>query len=128
MESIDDATLHRQLDRMVWQLEMWIAAVDDEPFEFPESGRAVSLSQIRQRHAAAGPRYVAMVTRLNDEGRFDETFVDATCKPPRVFSYGGMVAHVLTFAATRRTIVAGALESAGVTDLGAGDPIEYVAG
>ena len=129
VESIDERplTIRRQLDRMVWQLEMWLASVDDEPFDFPESGRAVSLAQLRERYDAAGPRYLDLVRRLHADGRFDETFVDSTCTPPRVFTYGGMVAHVLTFAAARRVLVAGALESAGITDLGAGDPMHFVA-
>jgi hypothetical protein len=38
-----------------------------------------------------------------------------------------MVAHVLTFAAVRRTVAVGALDSAGITDLGAGDPMQFVA-
>ena len=38
-----------------------------------------------------------------------------------------MIAHVLTFAAHRRTLVCGAFESAGVTDLGNGDPMRWVA-
>ncbi|MGZ4133451.1 MAG: hypothetical protein ACXVWF_10405 [Actinomycetota bacterium] len=54
--------------------------------------------------------------------------MDAVCDPPEVFTYGGMVAHVLTFAAHRRTLVLGALHDAGVTDLGAGDPMRFVAG
>jgi hypothetical protein len=37
-----------------------------------------------------------------------------------------MIAHVLTFAAHRRTLVAGALHDAGITDLGVGDPIRWV--
>jgi AraC family transcriptional regulator len=37
-----------------------------------------------------------------------------------------MLAHVLAFGATRRTIVIGALHSAGITDLGAGDPMHWV--
>ena len=56
-----------------------------------------------------------------------ETFVDATCDPPQVFTYGGMLAHVLTFAAHRRTLAIGALHSGGITDLGAGDPMRWVA-
>jgi hypothetical protein len=44
-----------------------------------------------------------------------------------VFTYGGMLAHVLTFAAHRRTLAVGALHSAGITDLGAGDPMRWVA-
>ena len=57
----------------------------------------------------------------------DETFVDAVCDPPEVFTYGGMIAHVLTFAAHRRVLVLGALSDAGITDLGAGDPMHWVA-
>ena len=38
-----------------------------------------------------------------------------------------MVAHVLTFAAHRRVLVLGALSDAGITDLGAGDPMHWVA-
>ena len=53
--------------------------------------------------------------------------MDAICDPPEVFTYGGMIAHVLTFAAHRRTLVCGALIEAGVTDLGAGDPMRWVA-
>ena len=62
-----------------------------------------------------------------DEGRLDETFVDAVCDPPEVFTYGGMIAHVLTFAAHRRTLVCGALADAGITDLGAGEPMRWIA-
>ena len=43
------------------------------------------------------------------------------------FTYGGVAAHVLTFAAHRRTPVCGALIAAGVTDLSAGDPMRWVA-
>ena len=62
-----------------------------------------------------------------EEERLDDTFVDSLCDPPEVFTYGGMVAHVLTFAAHRRTLVCGALADAGVTDLGNGDPMRWVA-
>jgi AraC family transcriptional regulator len=39
-----------------------------------------------------------------------------------------VLAHVLTFSAVRRTLAIGALTSAGVTDLGAGDPMGFVGG
>jgi AraC family transcriptional regulator len=131
VEGIDDDTSIRYLlDRLVWQEEMWLASVEDRPFQVPECGRDVTtpIPELRSRHADAGSRFVALVNRLNDEGRFDESFVDTTCEPPRVFTYGGMVAHVLTFAAHRRCVLVGAFHSAGVTDLGFGDPMEFVAG
>jgi AraC family transcriptional regulator len=67
------------------------------------------------------------VRAVVEEGRLDETFVDAVCDEPQVFTYGGMIAHVLTFAAHRRVLVCGALADAGITDLGAGDPMRWVA-
>ena len=65
--------------------------------------------------------------RVVEGGRLDETFIDASCEPAEVFTYGGLIAHVLTFAAHRRLLVLGALESAGITDLGSGDPRLWVA-
>jgi AraC family transcriptional regulator len=125
----DDVSIRFLLDRLVWQEEMWLASVDDRPFQVPECGRPVTtpIAELRVRHAEAGSRFVALVNRLNDEGRFDETFVDTTCEPPRVFTYGGMVAHVLTFAAHRRSLLVGAFHSAGITDLGFGDPMHFIA-
>jgi AraC family transcriptional regulator len=125
----DDVSIRYLLDRLVWQEEMWLASVDDRPFQVPECGKAVTtpIAELRARHASAGSRFVALVNRLNDEGRFDESFVDTTCEPPRVFTYGGMVAHVLTFAAHRRSLLVGAFHSAGITDLGFGDPMHFIA-
>jgi AraC family transcriptional regulator len=125
----DDVSIRYLLDRLVWQEEMWLASVDDRPFQVPECGKQVTtpIAELRARHASAGSRFVALVNQLNDEGRFDESFVDTTCEPPRVFTYGGMVAHVLTFAAHRRSLLVSAFHSAGITDLGFGDPMHFIA-
>lgn len=40
-------------------------------------------------------------------------------------AFGGMIAHVLTFAAYRRTVALQVLARLSVTDLGYGDPIEW---
>jgi hypothetical protein len=62
------------------------------------------------------------------DGRAGDTFIDAICDPPETFTYGGVLAHVLNFSAVRRTLAIGALDSAGITDLGAGDPMSFVGG
>ena len=68
-------------------------------------------------------RFKQRAAELVEDGRLDETFVNATCDPPETFSFGGVLAHVLTFAAHRRTLVTGALISAGVdVDLVTADP------
>jgi len=82
---------------------------------------------MRSRLAEAGPTYLGHVRAVCEAGRLDETFVDAICEPAHVFTYGGMIAHVLTFAAYRRTLAVQALDAVGVSDLGWGDPMRWVA-
>ena len=127
VEDLDaDPTLRSLLSRLVGQLAMWDAAVHARPYDFElEAGESVT--SMRARLGEAGPAFLSGVRTIVDEGRLDETFVDAICDPPEVFTYGGMIAHVLTFAAHRRTLVCGALIEAGITDLGAGDPMRWVA-
>ncbi len=127
VEGLDDRpTLRSQLSRLVGQLAMWNAAIAGHEYDFATEENE-SVAAMRARLAAAGPAFAEHVRRVVDEGRLDETFVDAVCDPPEVFTYGGMIAHVLTFAAHRRTLVCGALIDAGIADLGAGDPMRWVA-
>jgi hypothetical protein len=100
---------------------MWNAAVANRPYDFDVESNE-SVCSMKTRLAEAGPRFLETVRSAG----FGETFVDATCEPPQMFTCGGMVAHVLTFAAHRRILVHGALEDAGITDLD-GDPMRWVA-
>ncbi|MGI8578421.1 MAG: helix-turn-helix transcriptional regulator [Nocardioidaceae bacterium] len=126
VEGIDDHPSLRALaDRLVRQLEMWATAI--------EGGQQIAaggttIAQLRERLLAAEPRFRAAVVAPVQDGRAEETFVDATYAPPQTFSLGGVLAHVLTFSAARRTMAVGALTSAGIPDLGAGDPMSYVGG
>ncbi|HEX3290803.1 MAG TPA: AraC family transcriptional regulator [Gaiella sp.] len=127
VEGVDcDPTLRSLLSRLVGQLDMWNAAMESRAYDF-DVERAESLASIRCRLRDAGPSFLEHAREVIDGNRLDETFVDAVCDPPEVFTYGGMLAHVLTFAAHRRTLAIGALHSAGITDLGAGDPMRWVA-
>jgi AraC family transcriptional regulator len=127
VEGIDEhPTLRSLLARLVGQMDMWVSSVELREYDFDiEHGEGVS--HMQNRLSTVGPAFVALVHDLCTHERLDESFVDATCKPPRVFSYGGMIAHVLTFAAHRRTLVVGALHDLGITDLAAGDPMQWVA-
>ena len=122
----DDPTMRSLLSRLVGQMAMWNATIDARPYDF-DVERGESIGSMRERLATEGTAFLETVGETAEQGRLDETFVDALCEPPVVMTYGGMIAHVLTFAAHRRTLVAGALVDAGITDLGAGDPMSWVA-
>lgn len=127
--SVDDdrQTLRSLLSRLVGQMGMWNAALANSDYDWSVEDHE-SLSSMRQRLAAEGPTYLTHVGEVADAGRLGDTFVDALCTPAEVYTYGGMIAHVLTFAAHRRTLVALALEQAGIGELGWGDPMRWVDG
>ncbi len=122
----DDPTIRSLLSRLVGQMDMWNQAIHDQPYDW-DVEKDESIDSLKRRLATQGAAFLDEVRRVVGEGRLDETFVDALCSPPEIFTYGGMIAHVLTFAAHRRTLVVGALTSAGITDLGSGDPGKWVA-
>jgi AraC family transcriptional regulator len=127
VEGIDrDPTLRSLSDRLVGQLEMWVSAVEGGT-EMPASGET-SASGLRARLDSVAPRFRELVVAPVTDGRADDTFVDAICEPAETFTYGGVLAHVLTFAAVRRTLAIGALETAGIDEFGSGDPMTFVGG
>jgi AraC-like DNA-binding protein len=127
VEQLDPgATTRSLLSRLVGQMDMWQNVINGRDYDMSIE-KHESIPDLRRRLEIAGPAFLAEVKRVAEGGRLDETFIDASCQPPEVFTYGGLIAHVLTFAAHRRLLVLGALESAGITDLGNGDPRLWVA-
>lgn len=119
-----DPTLRSMFDRLVYSKEIWTASLAGR--QQPERG-GTSIEELRERHETAGAEFAQAVRGIRDRNVWDTAFVDALCDPPETFTFGGMIAHVLTFAAHRRTLVAGALIDSGITDIGSGDPMRWVA-
>jgi AraC-like DNA-binding protein len=127
VEDVDESpTLRWLLSRLVGQMHMWNNVIADQDYDF-DIEKHESTSDMTSRLSEQGTKFLAEVRRVVGENRLDETFIDAHCSPPEVYTYGGLIAHVLTFAAFRRTLVLGALTSAGIDDLGYGDPRKWVA-
>jgi AraC-like DNA-binding protein len=122
----DRQTIRSLLSRLIGQMGMWNAAVAMRDYDWSVEEHE-SLTSMRTRLAVEGPAFLSQVREVVEQDRLDDTFVDALCEPAEVFTYGGMVAHVLTFAAHRRTLVVLALSRHGVDELGWGDPMVWVA-
>jgi AraC family transcriptional regulator len=124
VEGIDrDPTTRSVLSRLVSQMDIWNQAVDNRPYDLSvEVGETTE--SMRGRLAECGPTFLGHVRNACGRGSLDETFVDTTTGTPLFFTYGGMIAHVLTYAAYRRTLVSGALHYAGITDL-EDDPLAW---
>lgn len=122
----DEQTIRSLLSRLIGQMGMWNAAMATRDYDWSVEEHE-SLSSMRERLAVEAPTYLAHVRDVVATHRLDDTFVDALCEPAEVFTYGGMIAHVLTFAAHRRTLVVLALAKHGLDELGWGDPMRWVA-
>jgi AraC family transcriptional regulator len=125
-EDDEGQTIRSLLSRLVGQMGMWNAAMASRDYDWSVEDHE-STGSMGRRLGIEGPRYLAHVREVCDQGRLEDTFVDAVCEPAEVFTYGGMIAHVLTFAAYRRTVVVLALARLGHDELGWGDPMRWVA-
>src|SRR4029078_6226277 len=81
---------------------MWNAAMATRDYDWSVEDHE-SLSSMRRPLRIQGPPYLAHVREACYQRRVEDTFVDAVCERAEVFTYGGMIAHVVTFAAYRRT-------------------------
>ncbi len=124
VEGIDrNPTTRSLLSRLVGQMDMWNQAVANRPYDLGvESDECIK--SMRTRLAECAPTFLGHVRDACERGGLDETFVDATSGSPLFFTYGGMIAHVLTYAAHRRTLVSGALHAASISDL-EDDPLAW---
>lgn len=121
----DPSTLRRVISRLVGQMQMWNASMASEEYDFAVE-QDESLTSAMRRLDNAAPVFLEHVRHAIENGELDDVFIDATCDPPYTCTYGAMIAHVLTFAAHRRTLAVLALDKYGVGRLGWGDPITYL--
>lgn len=111
------------LRAIVWTKEVWLASIEglDQPERVDRD-----LPDLLARHDAIAARWLAMVRAAESGGSWNDRVVDALCDPPESFVLGGIVAHVLTYAAHRRMIVRAMLRDAGVA-VDSGDPLDWIA-
>lgn len=123
-----DQSLRQILDRMVQIKEVWTAALTRGGVPLmdnaPPSDRTPSAMLGRLDRADAD--FHGVLTGVRNRSAWDDTFVDALCEPPEIFTFGGMFADVITCNAYRRMLAMDALRHLGVKVEGFGSPIAYV--
>jgi AraC family transcriptional regulator len=118
----EEPTAALMAERLVFTLEVWVAAMTGAPF--PEKGGG----DLLPRFERAARAFARVARSIRDRGAWDDAFVDALCEPPQSFTYGGVVAHILSYGAVRRETLAAVLRELGATVPSSGDPIEWEQG
>lgn len=114
--------LRTMLERIVFTKEVWTAAIGGR--DIP-SRNDRTIAGLQTRLAAVEPQFTALVRRIRDRNEWDDAFVDALCTPPVSFTFGSVVAHILTASVIRRQIAIGVMQELGVRDVETRDPIEW---
>ena len=82
---------------------------------------------LERRFDRAAREFERLARRIRDSGSWDVAFGDVLCEPPRSFTYGGVLAHVLSYGAVRREALGSVLAELGADLPGSGEPIEWEA-
>jgi AraC-like DNA-binding protein len=115
-------TLREMLHRLVFTKERWMDSVHGRP----ETGNPdKSAKGMLKRLDSAFGEFASLIRKVRAENLWETSFIDMVCEPPETFTYSGMIAHVVTFSAYRRTAVIEAFEHFGIEDFVNGDPIEW---
>jgi AraC-like DNA-binding protein len=117
----EEASAALMAERLVYTLEVWVAAMAGEPL--PAGG-----GDLGARFERASRAFSRLARSIRDRGAWNDAFVDALCEPPQSFTYGGVLAHVLSYGAVRRETLAAVLSELGASVPSSGDPIEWEAG
>ena len=115
----EEASAALMAERLVFTLEVWVAAMAGEPLPDVRDG------ELLPRFDRASRAFARLARSIRDRGAWDDAFVDALCEPPQSFTYGGVLSHVLAYGAVRREALAGVLRELGATVPSSGDPIEW---
>ncbi len=101
--------------------EMWLASMAgaDHP-EDSDNG----IDSLTVRFEDVAPRWVETIRDIHRRGAWGDVLIDALCDPPESFVLGGVVAHVLTFAAHRRQLARHMMRAVGL-DVDHGDPLDW---
>jgi AraC family transcriptional regulator len=115
--------LRQMFDRLIVWKEVWLAAMQGLEF-VPDSEQTIFSFQARLERV--NPAFLAVAQGVRDASNWQGAFVDHLCEPPETFTFGAVIAHVLTFSAHQRAVMLEVLRAHGIHDLGFGDPIEYI--
>jgi AraC family transcriptional regulator len=115
--------LRQMFDRLIVWKEIWLAAMQGLEFVLDSEQ---SISSFQARLERVNPAFLAVAQGIRDASNWQGAFVDHLCEPPETFTFGAVIAHVLTFSAHQRAVMLEVLRSHGIHDLGFGDPIEFI--
>jgi uncharacterized damage-inducible protein DinB len=124
---IGHCTLRRTFLHVVRNMEVWTDLIAGRPVRADRGAidEGCSVDGLLARLDVVAPQLAEIATRLRDEGRLDERWLDHLDEPPRTKSYGGAITHVLTHSMHHRAQILYLMRRLGVADRIEGDVLGW---
>jgi uncharacterized damage-inducible protein DinB len=125
---IGHQTLLATAEHLVDNIETWTDLMLQRPIrQYPADVQAEreTLDGLIARHEAAADEFAKLAQQLAEENRLDDVYSDFLDNPPKLKSFGGTIAHVLTHNHQHRAEIMHMLTRLGVTDVIEGDVLGW---
>jgi uncharacterized damage-inducible protein DinB len=126
---IGHRSVRATLLHIVRNMEVWTDLMGGRPLRPNEGDQPLgrSVSGILRRLDTAASDLASVASRIVEQGRLDERFVDNLDKPPSHKSRGGAIVHVATHSMHHRAQLLYLLRHLGMRDLIEGDVLSWEA-
>ncbi|MFN2202636.1 MAG: DinB family protein [Caldilineaceae bacterium] len=121
---IDRRSLRLTFVHMIANMEVWTDLICERPVT-PREGE--SIAELKVRLADISREFDNIAREIRRDQRYDACFVDTLDDPPRLKTFGGAIAHVITHNVHHRAQVMIMMERAGLGDHIEGDLLSWEA-
>ena len=120
-------TVRTTLDHIIGNMELWTDLMLERPLpptpEVPEQRR--TLDALQERLDAIAPQLTELARSMQQDGRLNDTWLDALDTPPTRKTFGGTIAHVLWRSSHHRSQLIQMLRALGVPGVIEGDVLTW---
>jgi uncharacterized damage-inducible protein DinB len=119
---IDQKTLRKTFLHIIQNMETWTDLLLERPVQ---QRTGDSIPELIDRLSSISREFANLARRVAREQRYDDCFVDILDKPPRLKTFGGTIAHLLTHSMHHRAQVMYLMEKVGLEEHIEGDVLSW---
>jgi len=119
---IDQQSLRRTFVHVIDNMEVWTDLLCERPVQ-KRTGNSVP--ELIERLSLISRDFANVARRIAREQRYDDCFMDTLDNPPRLKTFGGALAHLLTHSMHHRAQIMFLMEKVGLTEHIEGDVLTW---
>ena len=119
---IDQQSLRKTFVHIIDNMEVWTDLLCERPVQ-KRTGNSVP--ELIERLSLISRDFANVARRIAREQRYDDCFMDTLDNPPRLKTFGGALAHLLTHSMHHRAQIMFLMEKVGLTEHIEGDVLTW---